>query len=446
MGSSDADWRDWFQDQLEKWRREGLIDESTHSELRQRYSNSFGPSSDGSSNRLIYTIGLLGSILLGIGIILFIAANWQYLAPFTKTLILVGGVVLFYSSGYYLTFRREGFDATGSSLIFVGHLAYGSAIWLIAQTYHLGEHYPNGYLHWFVGVLAMSTVLALPSGAALSSLLLVAWVAMEHLLYLNPAPLFLLLAVCQFALTYRLRSRTALATSVLAVGIWTLPVFSDWPEDPGFIGQYGLVIATVTATTYWLAEAHRGASVRKSFGTIFQWFSLLGFIAVVLPYSFTLDNDITIAVAPEPLSSWAIAKLSLLGVVALASALVVFLTTDRYGLTGLEVVGTLLFWLIAWWGWSSHFGTTPFAIAVNLIGYVLSLGLVVKGYRAKDRTNLIWGLSAFSLLTLVRYFDMSWELMSRSAFFISGGIVLILVSFVFEYVRREMLDRMGVLS
>ncbi len=33
---------------------------------------------------------------------------------------------------------------------------YGAGIWLVAQIYNIDEHYPNGFLFWALGALAMA--------------------------------------------------------------------------------------------------------------------------------------------------------------------------------------------------------------------------------------------------------------------------------------------------
>ncbi|MFB6345443.1 MAG: hypothetical protein ABEK50_06700, partial [bacterium] len=163
-----------------------------------------------------------------------------------------------------------------------------------------------------------------------------------------------------------------------------------------------------------------------------------------VPYSFDFGADLSIMVAPEPIGGWLLVKFFLLGSLTVASVTVIAVQTGGRVETVIDLAGSVLLLFMAWWGWFVRFGTTGFAIAVNILGYLVSLGLIVKGYRNGDRSPLVGGLLVFGLLTLVRYFDMTWKLLPRSFFFISGGIVLILVSLVFEYVRRRMIDRMEV--
>lgn len=43
-------------------------------------------------------------------------------------------------------------------------MLFGAGIWLVAQIYHIEEHYPNGFLIWGLGAMALAW--ALPSGGS----------------------------------------------------------------------------------------------------------------------------------------------------------------------------------------------------------------------------------------------------------------------------------------
>jgi uncharacterized membrane protein len=43
----------------------------------------------------------------------------------------------------------------------LGTMMFGAGIWLIAQIYHIDEHYPNALLIWSLGALGLAW--ALPS-------------------------------------------------------------------------------------------------------------------------------------------------------------------------------------------------------------------------------------------------------------------------------------------
>ncbi|HBV87469.1 MAG TPA: DUF2157 domain-containing protein [Desulfosporosinus sp.] len=100
--------------------------------------------------RVVVTIG---AILIGLGILSFIASNWDGMSHLIKLIIIFGffgGVNL---AGYILS---ENNPKTGRSLIYLGTLVYGAGIFLIGQMYNFGGDFPTAFLLWSLGVLPMS--------------------------------------------------------------------------------------------------------------------------------------------------------------------------------------------------------------------------------------------------------------------------------------------------
>jgi uncharacterized membrane protein len=100
--------------------------------------------------RVVVTIG---AILVGLGILSFIASNWDGISHLVKLLIIFGvfsGVNLV---GYSLS---ENNSRTGRSLIYLGTLVYGAGIFLIGQMYHFGGDFPTAFLLWSLGVLPIA--------------------------------------------------------------------------------------------------------------------------------------------------------------------------------------------------------------------------------------------------------------------------------------------------
>ena len=85
---------DKFRSQLRQeaqvWRTEGIINDSQHEQLSQRYQ--FNTLDTSSRNQFIVVLIGLGSILIGLGVITFVAANWQDLSKNAKVLLLVSFV------------------------------------------------------------------------------------------------------------------------------------------------------------------------------------------------------------------------------------------------------------------------------------------------------------------------------------------------------------------
>jgi len=103
--------------------------------------------------RIILT---LGAVLLGLGILSFIASNWQELGKLAKFILLLGIYLLTNVSGYKLF---KDYPKTGISLIYLGVLTYGAAIFLIGQIFNFSGHFSGAFLLWGIGILPMGVLL-----------------------------------------------------------------------------------------------------------------------------------------------------------------------------------------------------------------------------------------------------------------------------------------------
>ena len=73
--------------EVELWQAEGSIDDIVYQYLAARYQ--FDRLDTVARNRFVAILIGIGSILIGLGIITFVAANWQYLPRTVKTLLLL---------------------------------------------------------------------------------------------------------------------------------------------------------------------------------------------------------------------------------------------------------------------------------------------------------------------------------------------------------------------
>lgn len=104
-------------------------------------------------NRLFTVFGVLGSLLVGLGVILILAHNWDHFSRATKTIfaflpLIIGQIV----SGYAIIKKRSATwrEASGTFLFF----AIGSSMALVAQIYNIPGDLSSYLLTW--------TVLSLP--------------------------------------------------------------------------------------------------------------------------------------------------------------------------------------------------------------------------------------------------------------------------------------------
>ncbi|HBB32426.1 MAG TPA: DUF2157 domain-containing protein [Cyanobacteria bacterium UBA8803] len=153
--------RHQLRQEAEQWLSEGLIDPSIYKQLADRYQ--FSELESAARKRFIAILLVLGSLLLGLGIITFVAANWQVWPRELKVLLLLGMFVGFNTAGFYLWRRQnKGWQSLlGQGLLLVGALALGANMALMSQMFHKSEPIYQFYLVWGLGVLMMAYTLRL---------------------------------------------------------------------------------------------------------------------------------------------------------------------------------------------------------------------------------------------------------------------------------------------
>lgn len=99
---------------------------------------------------------IVGSILLGAGILSFIASNWMYISKLFKFLLIVFSVLGVNFIGYKL---EKPYPKTSRSFYYLGVLIYGAGIFLVGQAFNLGGDFPTAFLLWSIGIIGIGVYL-----------------------------------------------------------------------------------------------------------------------------------------------------------------------------------------------------------------------------------------------------------------------------------------------
>ena len=117
-----------------------------------------------------------GVVLLGAGVLLFVAANWQHMAPWARFSAVLGMVGCFHLAGAFASGRAP---RTATALHGGGTLALGGGIFLAGQIFNLHEHWPGGVLLWALGAWMGRALLRDWVQGLLAALLTPAWIMGE---------------------------------------------------------------------------------------------------------------------------------------------------------------------------------------------------------------------------------------------------------------------------
>ncbi len=130
---------------LERWTTAGLIESSTAERIRIYEVQQ--EKTQGLRWPVVLAIGL-GGLLLGAGVLLFVAAHWDTLSPGERFGLVLLLVALFHVTG---AFAAERFSVLAATLHAVGTISLGAGIFLAGQIFNLQEHWPGGLMLWAFG-------------------------------------------------------------------------------------------------------------------------------------------------------------------------------------------------------------------------------------------------------------------------------------------------------
>jgi uncharacterized membrane protein len=164
-----SEWTSW----LSRWTEAGLIDGVTAERIRAFEQ------ARGGQRRLRWPILIalaFGGLMLGGGVLLFVAAHWDALSPATRfalVMLMVGGL---HAAG---AFAGDRFPAMSATLHAVGTIALGGGIAISGQIFNLDEHWPGGVMMWALGAGLAAWILHDTPQIALFAVLAPVWLAAE---------------------------------------------------------------------------------------------------------------------------------------------------------------------------------------------------------------------------------------------------------------------------
>ena len=391
-----------------KWLEEGIIEPGQKDRILGRYEGLKAAEDKAGPGKLIATISILGSILVGIGVLLFVASNWSRVPNAGKLAIIFSSLFASYGAGYFLRYEQQGFPRVGAGLILLGSLIFGAGIFLIAQMYHITVHYPNGPLLWGLAVLPLAYLLGLNALLSLAIIDLLIWLGMEATYSLS------------FLSSYG--GFTVFISLFLLAGItlWALGLmhrgFALLAHLSGPYLSFGLFLTFLAGyvLTFDFMQWHFGAPAFKYF---YYGFAFLFTAALAL-----------FIVKGEKGKTWLAETVFL---AALFLIVLLFSLTSR----GFQYPYTSDYYEFS----RRDQGYNMMRLGFNLLYALQVLGVIVLGYLRRNRAYINLGLVFFVLEVIARYFDFFWKLLPRSLFFIGGGLLLLAGGIVLEKKRRNVL-------
>jgi len=388
-----------LQTELQDWKNNGTITGEQGDAILGQYVV-VSPLYD----RLIVVLVTLGAILAGVGVIIFVSANWQEIPRIAKLIMLLVLVAGAYYADYWLKYQRS-YPRAGGAIIFVGAMIFGAGLFLVGQQYHMPIDDPKLLIWWFIGVIPLA--------------------------YLTRSRAILILAIL-----------AALAGLGYKTGHWLRDV------SEGYYAVFAFYLVLGTAL-YSIGAVHSRFPRLKYYASRYQIFGLIALLGAM--YILSFRNIYT----GYHLANWDLNNLPaaffnsfyIAAGVAVAGAIWSFvIDVKRKQLAGKitgDLAGIIIFTAAGFTALFLPFQTPViYTVIFNIVLLGAILGLIFLGYFQGTGTPVNIALVFFGLFVIGRYFDLTWHLLPRSAFFIVGGLLLLGVGILLERLRRKTLRQM----
>ncbi|MBI2813073.1 MAG: DUF2157 domain-containing protein [Opitutae bacterium] len=438
----------WLLTEIERWKADGLVTPEQADRLRQRYDQPPVPATSATTLAApaesvpwgLLVFSTAGAIIIGLGVILLFAYNWAEIPKAGKLALVFGAIIAAHAGGLRLLAQPGWKPKLGEALTALGTMFYGAGIWLVAQIYNIDEHYPNGFLFWALGALAMAWALRSTANGLLAVILLTVWGGCEAFDF--RAPEFwaiLLVAGGLLPLAWKQRSILLLAATLAAIQFLLAVNVVHWGGGAhAFTATLAWAVLLVAAAR--LTDADRPEFVGAS--TVMAFFGFGAFFGCAYLLSFHAAADGLLDWArqrgPRPALAHAF------GWTLFTAGLAGWSWLARRSLRQKEFAIHREDWLLPiallyCFGLAGT-GARDWALFVSWSFNLMLLGLAImwiwRGCQESRVRPTVLGSLILSAVVLARYFDLFQSLAARGLAFILLGTFFVAEAMFYRKMRQ----------
>ncbi len=393
---------------------------------------------ESSPNRLLIVFGILGAILVGLGIILIIAHNWDQFPVIVKSSFAFLPLLMGQAACAYTLIKKPGSNAWREGSAVFTFFGIGACISLISQIYHIqGELYSFLFTWMLLGAPLIYVM-----RSSMASLLFIAGityyaVALGYFAFDRSAPWYFVLILVAMPRYYWLSTKRA-DSNFTFFHHWMVPIsliislgtISSGSEEFLMVAYMSLLgIFYGIGQTDWV-------STKKIRRNSYKLLGSLGTIVILLITSFEwywdfLKSEVSLSTEFKSPEFFIAITLTLLAVFVLARNL-----KSRSGLDRIKPVEPvfLVFALTYMLGYFSGISV----VIINISVFAVGLLTIREGARMDNLGVLNYGLLLVAALVICRFFDTNLSFVVKGFLFLIVGVGFFFANY--RLIKRRMED------
>ena len=376
-------------------------------------------------NRLFTVFGVLGSLLVGLGIILILAHNWDDFSKTVKTIfafapLVIGQILVGFS---ILKDKSQTWkEASGVFLFF----AVGSSIALVSQIYNIPGNFANYMLIWILLCVPLIYLLKAHALALLHIIYATIYACNYGYAYGSKTPWLYLLLIALFLPYYIKLLKNRPKANITSVFNWLLPL-SLVITFGAFIAKFDELIflsySILFGLFYNLGKLPRFDNLKLRQNGYLVLGSL-GTVVLLLIASFRWIWDDVLKI-----KSFVVVETTLVSVLFIATiSVLIYLflkkRVDKFNLFHfIFIIMTVLFFV----GLANDITPT---IITNVLLLILGINAIKMGIDKMHFGVLNYGLVIITALIFCRFFDTEMSFVIRGLLFVIVGVGFFVTNYI----------------
>jgi uncharacterized membrane protein len=423
----------WLLSELPKLEAEGVIDGATAGRLRDHYSRQ----TSGTGSRLVVAIfAVFGGLLIGGGVILLLAHNWDAFERGTRAAIALVPLVAIQALVGWVLIKKTGSTAWREGSATLLALTVAASVALVDQTYHTGDDLESFLWRWSLLLaplpwLLNSTAVAMLFLAALTWWAGAAKVDGSQVLVMWPLALSVVPHLAQVLRSDRRGLRAANLQLAVALFLCVAAGVGLEHRVPGlwiviYVGLFALMITL-------------GAASRRDEDSLWrrplEAFGVVGSIVLWLILSFDEAwrnigwNHIRSSEEFHELIWWVDVLVAVGLPLGAIVAMALLLDRRRHRLAllwGLSVPLVTVVWPLTAATESRWIGMVAFTLLLFGVG----VATIAEGVRRQNLGTVNLGMVVVAILVVVRFFDSEFGFILKGFAFILVGLGFLIANIV----------------